>query len=97
MDGGGRKKKKRRANPNVVCKYCGKQGHSRRSSKQCDQYQPTTSSKKKNSDNNLDADEADQMDQLPLDEDPPSDLNLDEFFEAEEFDSETEGITRGCI
>ena len=93
---GGRRSKN--SNKNIVCAHCGKTGHSRRTSKACDKYKPPKKKTKTgNVQDGLDADEADAMDMLPFDGDPPSDDDMFLFHDAVESWSDDEGLVRGHI
>ena len=75
----------------AVCKFCNRKGHSRRTHRDCGQYTGPPKKKSKQQQlepdgegQNLDADEADAMDAMPFDAEPPSEADDDEleFFDA---------------
>ena len=80
----------------VMCKHCGRQGHSRTTHQNCGKYTGATK-KKAPPTVNLDAEEAEAMDCLPLDGGAADDSDLDlEFYDADTW-SDDEGQQTGLI
>jgi len=73
------KSSKKNNTKDVTCRHCGKKGHSRRSSKDCDKHIPPKKKRatKKDDGHTLDAKEAQGLEELPLDDD-----SLAEFHDA---------------
>jgi hypothetical protein len=96
-----------------VCRSCGKKGHLTVRSKHCLNYAGTTNNTSRLRTNVQEATETDtqahafardiddavRMDNFPLTDDPPSDLELDEFQDCNGWDSDIEdvGIATGVI
>lgn len=89
-------KKKKKSTKNVICPHCGKTGHSRRSSKDCDQHVPPKKkrqgSARKDNDLGLDAKEAQGLEELPLD-----DESLAEFHDAGTWTSDDNDDDDGSV
>ena len=90
-------KKRKRNDDDVICAHCQKKGHSRRTHRDCGKY--TGPRKKSNTQPqepplDLDADEADAMDSMPLEDAGDSD---DDIFHDVGSWSDDEGIMRSTI
>jgi hypothetical protein len=109
-DNGNRPARPPKKKMNAVCRHCGKKGHSTTRSKKCLYYGQNNTTGTTNfavvpadpilaaQDRAAAADQA-RMDMLPLTDDPPSDLSLNDFQDCCEWDSDIEdvGMLTGTI
>ena len=84
-------KKLKKGNPDVVCRFCLKVGHSRRDSKECGQHIPRKkrAARQMNAEEEIDALDAEAMDSVPLDAAVPSDQ--EDFFDAGTWSEDEDG------
>lgn len=95
--------RKKKNGKDVICPHCGKQGHSRRSSKACDKHVPPKKKRQNKNDtadaqgDGLDATEAQDLEQLPLDDDSYAEFHDAGTWSSSDDDDDSVQLARGIL